>query len=179
MKWQLDPVHSTIGFAAKHLMVSTVRGRFGTFQGEIDLDPAEPQTATAEIVIDAASVDTGMQMRDNHLRSPDFFAADRYPQIRFSATKVHRVGPERYRVEGELTIRDVTRPVTLEAELSDVMVDPKRGVRLAISATGSIDRTEFGLRWNQALEGGGVLVGDRIKLEIELTAVQAAAAIAA
>ncbi|OLC56646.1 MAG: hypothetical protein AUH85_05670 [Chloroflexi bacterium 13_1_40CM_4_68_4] len=179
MKWEIDPVHSTIGFSAKHLMVSTVRGRFGGVRGEIDLDPEAPEKATAEIVIDAASVETGMPMRDNHLRSADFFEADRFPHLTYRVTKVHRLGSDRFRVEGDLTIRDVTRPVTLEAALSDLFVDTRRGTRIAISASGSIDRTDFGLRWNQTLETGGVVVSDRVKLELEITAVQLAAAVAA
>ena len=179
MKWEIDPIHSSIGFAAKHLMVSTVRGRFGGVRGEIELDPAEPEKATAEVVIDAASVETGMPMRDKHLRSADFFEAEKYPHLTYRVSGVHRLGPDRFRVDGDLTIRDVTKPVSLEAEISDLMVDSKRGTRLGISATGSIDRTAFGLRWNQSLEAGGVLVSERIKLELEITAVQVAAAVAA
>lgn len=179
MKWEIDPVHSTIGFSVKHMMVATVRGRFGSVRGTIELDPAAPEQARGEVVIDAASVDTNVLMRDNHLRSPDFFEAERHPHLTYHVTRVHRVSAGRFRVEGALTIRGVTRPVTLDAELSDVFVDPKRGTRIGISATGWIDRTDFGLRWNQSLEAGGVLVGDRVRLEVEIAAVQAATAAAA
>jgi polyisoprenoid-binding protein YceI len=179
MKWEIDPVHSTIGFSAKHLMVSTVRGRFGSFRGALELDPAEPERARGEIAIDARSVDTNMPMRDQHLRSPDFFDVEKHPQLTFRVTGVTRTGAERYRVEGDLTIRDVTRPIALDAALSDVIVDHRGGTRLAISATGSLDRRDFGLRWQQTLETGALLVSDRITLELELTAVQVPVAVAA
>ena len=179
LRWEIDPVHTTIGFAVKHMMVSTVRGRFGSVRGAIELDPAAPEEASGEIVIDAASVDTNMPMRDNHLRSADFFDAATYPHLTYRVSGVHRLAADRFRVEGDLTVRDVTRPVTLDAELSEVYVDTQRGTRVGISATGSIDRTDFGLRWNQSLEAGGVLVGERVKLEVEIEAVQMAAAAAA
>ncbi|HYY53775.1 MAG TPA: YceI family protein [Candidatus Dormibacteraeota bacterium] len=179
MKWEIDPVHSTIGFSAKHLMVSTVRGRFGAVRGTIDLDPADPERARGEVVVDAASVDTNMPMRDQHLRSADFLDAEKFPHLVYRISGVRRLGPERYRVEGDLTIRGVTRPIALDAELSDVFLDTRGRARIAVSATGSLDRTEFGLRWNQTLETGAVLVGDRVKIELEVTAAQAAEAIAA
>jgi polyisoprenoid-binding protein YceI len=179
MRWEIDPVHSTVGFAVKHMMVSTVRGRFGTVRGEIDFDPQHPEQASGEIVIDAGTVDTNMPFRDQHLRSADFFDAEKYPALTYRITAIHRIGADHYRVDGDLTIRDVTRPVTLEAHLSDVYPDPKRGARIGVSAAGSIDRTDFGLRWNQNLETGGVLVSERVKIEVELAAVQAAVAAAA
>lgn len=179
MKWVIDPVHSTIGFSAKHMMVSTVRGRFGAIGGDIELDPAAPDEAAAEITIDAASVDTGMPARDQHLRSVDFLDAEKYPEITFRTSKVHRLGGPRFRIEGDLTIRGVTRPIALDAELTDVYVDRTRGARIGISARGSIDRSDFGLRWNQALEAGGVLVSERVSLEVEIAAARAAEAVAA
>ena len=179
MRWDVDPVHSTIGFAVKHMMVATVHGRFGRVRGTLELDPAAPEDAKAELVIDAASVDTNMPRRDEHLRSADFFDARRFPEIPFRTTEVHALGGAKFRVDGELTIRDVTRPVTVDAELSGVYPDAKRGDRIGISFRSSIDRTDFGLGWNQALEAGGVLVGDIVRLEVELAAVRQAEALAA
>ncbi len=179
MKWDIDSAHSSVHFAVKHMMVSTVRGRFGAVRGWIELDPAAPERARAEITIDAGSVDTGMPTRDQHLRSADFFDAERHAEITFRSTRVHRLGGERFRVDGEITIRGATRPIALDAELVGVYESGRMGTRLGISATGGIDRREFGLNWNQALEAGGVLVSDTVKLEIEVEAVRRAEAVAA
>ena len=168
MNWQIDPAHSSVGFAVKHMTVSTVRGRFGAIRGTIDLDPAAPERARADVTIDASSVDTGMPVRDQHLRSADFFDAERHPQITFLATAAHPLGGARFRIDGELTIRGVTRPLTLDAELVGVYESGRLGTRVGISATGKLDRTEFGLSRNQALEAGGWLVSDTVKLEIEV-----------
>lgn len=179
MQWDIDPVHSTVGFAVKHLMVSTVRGRFGAVRGRIDLDPAHPERASADIVVDASSVDTGTPQRDQHLRSNDFFLAEQHPEIAFRSTGVRVNGDGKFKIDGDVTIRGVTRPLTLDAELSGPFDAGKMGTRLGISATGTIDRTEFGVKWNQSLETGGLLVGEKVKLEIELQGVQKVVAAAA
>ncbi len=179
MKWDIDSAHSGVHFAVKHMMVSTVRGRFGAVRGWIELDPVAPEGARAEITIDAGSVDTGVPTRDQHLRSADFFDAERHPEITFRTRRVHRLGGERFRVDGELTIRGATRPIALDTELVGVYESGRMGTRLGISATGSLDRKEFGLNWNQALEAGGVLVSDTVKLELEVEAVRATEAVAA
>ncbi len=172
MKWDIDPAHSSVGFAVKHMMVSTVRGRFGAVRGTIDLDPAEPRKARADVAIDVSSIDTGMEKRDRHLRSADFFDAEQHPEISFRATGAHPLGGDRYRVSGDLTVRGVTRPLSLDAELVGIYESGRMGTRLGISATGALDRREFGLNWNQALEAGGWLVGDDVKLEIDVEAVK-------
>jgi polyisoprenoid-binding protein YceI len=174
MQWTIDPVHTSVGFAVKHMMVSTVRGRFGAVRGSIDLDPAAPERSGAEIAIDAASVDTGMPTRDDHLRSADFFDAARFPEIEFRATRVHPLGGTRFRVDGDLTIRGTTHPIALEAELSGTWGD-----RVGISARGAIDRKDFGLLWNRAIEAGGVMVGDTVTLELEFEAVRRPETVAA
>ena len=179
MTWDIDPVHSNVGFTAKHMMVSSVRGRFGAVRGTIDLDPKSPETVRAEVEIDAASVDTAMAKRDDHLRSADFLDVERHPLISFRANGAHLLGGGRYRVDGEVTIRGVTKPITLDAELAGVYESARTGARVGISARGALDRKEFGLNWNQALEAGGWLVSDTVKFEIEVEAVRRAETMAA
>lgn len=172
-RWALDPSHSLIEFAVRHLMISTVKGRFGAFEGVITADPNDLTNAAIEVNIDVASIDTRDAKRDEHLRSADFFDAARFPQITFKSRKVSRAaGAGEYSVLGDLTIRGVTRPVTLEAAFSGRGKDPWGNERAAFSATGSIDRKDFGLTWNAALETGGVVVGDQVKISIEVEAVR-------
>lgn len=173
MRWDIDATHSSVGFAVRHMMVATVRGRFGGVSGSIELDPSSPETASALVRIDAASVDTGMPKRDDHLRSADFFDAATHPEIVFRARGAQRVGADRYRLDGDLTIRGTTRPISLDAELAGPFDGGKAGTRVGLSATGRIDRKDFGLNWNVALEAGGWLVSDQVRLEIELAAVRA------
>lgn len=174
--WNLDTAHSSITFSVRHMVFAKVRGRFGSFRGTLSLDPQEVSRATAEVEIDTASIDTGVADRDHHLRSADFFSADDFPLIRFKSTKVEQASDEGYRVHGELTIRDVTREVELHARFGGEAKDPWGNQRVAFEATTSIQRGDFGLVWNQVLEAGGVLVGERIDIELEIQAVQAAAA---
>ena len=176
MTWQLDPAHSTVTISAKHMMVTTVRGTLAIRRAALDFDPEHPDRSSIEVTLDAASIDTGVEGRDAHLRSPDFLDAPSYPDITFHSTSVEPAG-RRWKLHGELTIRDVTRPVTLDAEIDGVMQDWRGdGRRAAFSARTSIDREAWGLTWNVALEAGGWLVGREFKVEIDLAAIEAAAA---
>jgi polyisoprenoid-binding protein YceI len=167
MTWALDPHHTSVGFSAKHLGVATVRGRFTAVSGEIDVnDPTDPTTASGTITVDAASIDTGNEQRDAHLRSADFLEADKYPTITFTVTRVEKSGDD-YTVDGDLTIKDVTKPVSLTYEHGGVVTDPYGNTKVGGTLTGTINRNDWGLTWNVPLGGGGLLVGDKIKLEID------------
>ena len=171
--WTIDPAHTTVEFSVKHLMISTVRGHFGAVTGTIVLDEQDPAASTVTAEIDVTSIDTRQEQRDAHLRSPDFFDVETYPSIRFQSTRIQRDG-DHYDVVGQLTIRDVTREVVLHTSDEGRGGDPWGGQRAAFSATTKIDRRDFGLEWNQALETGGVLVGNDIKISLEVQAVKAA-----
>jgi polyisoprenoid-binding protein YceI len=171
--WNIDPAHTDIGFAVKHLMISTVRGRFAEVRGAIRLDGADLTRASVDAEIATASIDTRQEQRDTHLRSADFFEVEKYPVITFRSTRLERIKDDRYRIIGDLTIRDVTREVVLEGTDEGRGKDPWGGDRLAFSATTTLDRREFGLTWNQALETGGVLVSNEIKISIDVQAVKA------
>jgi polyisoprenoid-binding protein YceI len=173
--WNIDATHSTIGFAIRHMVFSKVRGRFLNYTGAIQLDDGDPARSWVELAIDAASIDTGTAQRDNHLRSADFFDVERFPELRFRSTHVEDVGGGRLRVIGELTIRDTTREVALDAEPAGRGMDPWGNERIGFVAKTSIDRKDFGLAWNQLLEAGGVLVGDRVDIELDVQAVNTAA----
>ena len=177
--WNIDTTHSGIHFSVRHMVFAKVRGRLGAFRGTVEFDPGAPTRGTVEVEIDAASIDTGVVDRDNHLRSPDFLDVEAFPQLRFESTRVEKAGGDRYRIHGNLTIRDTTREVVLDAEYGGQAKDPWGNQRVAVSATTSIDRRDFGLEWNQVLETGGLLVGERIDIELEVQAVQAAASQAA
>lgn len=177
--WNIDTTHSAIGFSVRHMVVAKVRGRFASWTSKVQLDPADLTRSSVEVEIDANSIDTGVVDRDNHLRSADFFDVANFPTLRFTSTKVEKVSGDRYRLHGDITIRDITKPVTLEVEYGGQGKDPWGNQRVAFSATTSVSRGEFGLKWNQALEAGGVLVGDKIEIEIEVQAVQVAASQAA
>lgn len=171
--WTIDPAHTTVEFSVKHLMISTVRGHFGAVTGTIVLDEQDPAASTATAEIDVTSIDTRQEQRDAHLRSPDFFDVESFPSIKFQSTRVEPLGGGRYNVHGTLTIRDVTREVVLETTDEGRGGDPWGGQRAAFSATTRIDRRDFGLTWNQALETGGVLVGNDIRISLEVQAVKA------
>jgi polyisoprenoid-binding protein YceI len=168
--WDLDPVHTTIGFVARHLMVSKVRGRFTKFEGQIVTAP-NPLDSQVTVTVDLSSVDTGNETRDNDLRSENFFDAATHPQMTYRSTGLRPDG-ERFNVDGELTIRGVTRPVTLTVEVNGFGPDPFGGTRAGFSALGEIDRTEFGVSFNAPVPGtSGVMVSEKIQLEIEVEAV--------
>jgi polyisoprenoid-binding protein YceI len=177
--WNIDPTHSGVGFSIRHMVVSKVRGRFARFTGSVALDEEDPTRSVVEATIEAASIDTGVEQRDAHLRSPDFFDAEKFPQLRFRSTQIERVADDRYRVVGDLTIRDVTRPVTLDVEFGGRAKDPWGNDRAGFVAKASLDRKDFGLGWNQVLEAGGVLVGERVDIDLDIEAVKASAARAA
>lgn len=168
--WAIDPAHSSVEAIARHLMVAKVRGRFGSYEGEIVVGDT-PEDSSVEVTIDAASIDTGETKRDEHLRSPDFLDVENHPTLTFRSTDVHRTGERTLEVAGDLTIRGATRPVTLDVEYLGVTRDPWGNTRAAFSATTEIDREEFGITWNQALETGGVMVGRKLKVELEVSAV--------
>ena len=175
-KYTIDPSHSRIEFSAKHLMVSTVRGHFTEYAGEVQLaDDADPTTAQGRFTFQAASLDSGNADRDAHLRSDDFLGADRYPELTFETSRVEKTGDSTYKVTGDLTIRETTRPVTLEVEVEGEVVDPWGNQRVGITARGKINRKDWGLNWNMALEAGGVLVSDNVNLSAEVALVRKAA----
>lgn len=171
--WAIDAAHSEAGFAVKHLMISTVKGRFGAIAGRVVLDQANLAASTVEAEIGASSIDTRSEQRDGHLRSPDFFDVEKYPTLKFRSTNVEARGNGEFRVAGELTIRDVTKPVVLEVEETGRAMDPWGGERVGFTATTKLNRDEFGLTWNAALEAGGVMVGNEVKINLEIQAVLA------
>jgi polyisoprenoid-binding protein YceI len=170
--WTVDVSHSSVGFVARHLMISKVRGRFAEFSGTIEV-PADPLQATVEATVELASVDTGDAGRDEHLRSADFFAVQAAPQMRFVSTTVKEKDGD-YALLGDLTIFGVTHPVEFELEFEGVSADPWGGTRAGFTATTEISRKQWGLEWNVALETGGVVVGDKVKVELEIEAVKQA-----
>jgi polyisoprenoid-binding protein YceI len=172
-KWQFDDVHSSVNFSVRHMMVSRVRGRFDKWTGTLLFDPEKPGDSQVEVTIEAASINTQEPQRDDHLRSPDFLDVEKYPHITFKSTAFEPVGGNLFKVSGELTIHGVTRPVTLDVEFLGRSKDPWGGERIGFSATTTINRKDFGLEWNQLLETGGVLVGDEVRIEIEVEAVKA------
>ena len=177
--WNIDVAHSGINFSIRHMVMSKVRGRFGAFTGSLDLDDTDLTRSAIDVLIDASSIDTGVGQRDEHLRSADFFDVEHFPALRFQSKRIEKVADDRYRVSGELTIRDVTREVTLDVEYGGRAKDPWGNERVGFLAKASLDRKDFGLGWNQVLEAGGVLVGDRVEIELEVQAVKAAATRAA
>ncbi len=168
--WTIDGSHSSVEFVVRHLMVSKVRGRFEDFHGEIEVG-TRPEDSKVAVAISAGSVSTGDEGRDGHLRSADFFAASQFPTITFRSTGVRPVGKQ-WAVDGELTVHGESRPVTLDLEYQGSLTDPFGNDKAIFSASTEIDREEFGLTWNQALESGGVLVGKKAKIEIEVQAVR-------
>jgi polyisoprenoid-binding protein YceI len=174
--WNLDATHSQIEFSVKHMMFTTVRGRFADVEGTITLDAAAPARSSVEVTIGTASVDTRVEARDAHLRSEDFFHAEAHPAITFRSRRVEgspgKAG-DAFKVVGDLTIRGVTREVVLDAVFEGTGTDPWGNTRSGFSAATAIDRRDFGLTWNQGLEAGGVLVGHQVKIELQVQAVLA------
>jgi polyisoprenoid-binding protein YceI len=171
-KWQIDPAHTSVEFGVRHLMISTVKGRFSDINGTVTLDPSEPSAASVEVTIGTASVDTRQEQRDAHLRSPDFFDVEKWPVITFRGNRVEGDTEGDFELFGDLTIRDVTRPIVLDVTKEGQGGDPWGNQRVAYSAKTKIDRRDFGLTYNQALETGGVVVGEevRISVDVEFTA---------
>lgn len=177
MSWSLDKQHLELGFAAKHMMVATVKGRFTDVDAEVHLDEQHPEASFVRANVVAASLTTGAPDRDAHLKSADFFDVERYPALTFVSREVRRKGDD-LELTGDLTIKDVTRPVTLKGEYTGPVQGPWGGRHLGFSLTGEIDREDFGLTWNVALEAGGVLVSRKVKLSIDAEVKEDAAAAA-
>ena len=177
--WGIDLVHSSVGFTVRHLVVSKVRGKFTRWSGTIRMDERDLTGAEVDIAIEPASVDTGVEQRDNHLRSADFFDVERYPTMAFKSSRVEKAKDGSLRLLGDLTLHGVTRPVTLEVEFAGSQKDPWGGLRAGFSARTSLDRKEFGLTYNQLLETGGVVVGEKVDIDIEVEAVKQVPAAAA
>lgn len=174
--WNIDRSHSTVGFRIRHMVIARVNGTFEDWSGTLTLDPENLTDSAVEVAINVASIDTHEADRDAHLRGADFFDAETYPQITFKSTSVEAVDAENLRVHGDLTIHGVTRPVVLDAEFGGRVTDPWGLDRVGFTAKTKIDRKDFGLTWNAALETGGLLVGDSAEITIELEATAAAAA---
>jgi polyisoprenoid-binding protein YceI len=177
MTWELDPAHSSVTFSTKHMMVTTVRGTIAIEDASVDFDEEHPERSSVEVRLSAASVDTGQAARDQHLRSVDFLDAETFPFLTFRSTSVKPVGDGEFVLNGDLTIRDVTRPVELEAELGGIVANLQGGRRAAFSASTKINREDWGLTWNVGLETGGWLVGKELKIEIDLALVAAEASL--
>lgn len=169
--WQIDPFHTNVEFTVRHMMVSTVRGKFEKVTGTISFDPADPSAAAVEAVIETASINTGVTDRDNHLRSADFFEVESFPTLTFKSKRVEPAGDQQAKIVGDLTIRGITREVTLNVEFLGTMGSPFGDTRAGFVASGSINREDFGLTWNQALEAGGVLVSKDVRMELNVQAV--------
>lgn len=166
--WILDPTHTTLTFEARHMMIAKVRGAFTKAEGKIVV-PDDPRQTEVEVIVDAASVETGVADRDNHLRSPDFFDVENFPNLIYRGRGVE-VADDGYLLKGELTIKDVTRPLDLPFEFAGGIVDPYGNPRIAVSASTEVDRTDWGLTWNMALETGGVIVGPKVKIFVDAEA---------
>lgn len=169
--WEIDTAHSSVGAVARHLMVAKVRGHFSRFSGTVTIG-ATPEQSSVVATIDAASIDTADEQRDGHLRSPDFLDIATYPTLEFRSTKVAQTGETSLRADGLLTIRGIERPVTLHVEYLGIADDPFGNTHAVFSAETEIDREEWGMTWNKALETGGVLVGRRLKIELEIQAIR-------
>ncbi|RYG26065.1 polyisoprenoid-binding protein [bacterium] len=164
----VDTAHSHVRFWVRHLMISKVHGEFGSVSGAVDAVPGQPTTGLLDVTVDVTSINTGNEGRDGHLKSPDFFDVEKFPTMTYRSTKVTELGDGEYEVQGDLTIRGVTKPVALRAEISEEIASPFGGTKVGVSATGKIDREAFGLTWNQALETGGVAVGKEVNIQIDV-----------
>lgn len=172
MAWQLDTSHSSVEFAVRHMMISTARGRFENFSGQVNFDEQNPGNSSVNVEIQAASINTRDAQRDGHLKSPDFFNVEQYPLITFKSTRVEKTGDSHGKIYGHLTIRDVTKEVVLDTEFVGKAKSPWGTTSAGFSASTTIDRKEWGLTWNAQLETGGVLVADQVKISIEVELVE-------
>jgi polyisoprenoid-binding protein YceI len=179
MSWLLDDVHTHVGFSVKHMMVTTVRGQFKKYTGKLTLDPQDFTKSRFEGEIDVASIDTGNGQRDDHLRNNDFFDAPNHPKITFKSTSIEAKGEGEFVVHGDLTIRGVTKPVALDVEFHGTSKNPYGKTVAGLSARGTINRKDFGVNFNALLETGGVAVGEKVKLEVDVEAVAGEATVAA
>jgi len=179
MSWSIDSAHSAVQFAVRHMMISTVRGQFDRFSGTVDFDEANPAATTVDVAIDASSINTRQGDRDTHLRSADFLNAAEYPTLTFKSQRVEVIDDNHARLIGDLTIRGLTRPATLDVTYLGQAKSPWGATSAGFTASTAINRKDWGLTWNQALETGGVLVGDEIKIDIDLELVKQAEAVPA
>ncbi|MBI2706618.1 MAG: YceI family protein [Actinobacteria bacterium] len=170
--YAIDPTHSRIGFVARHAMVTKVRGSFNEFEGSGYFDAENPANSHLRLTIQAASIDTRNADRDGHLKGNDFFDMEAYPEITFTSTTVEQVDAENYRVTGDLTIKGVTKPVTVDFEYSGTAVDPYNNQRIGFEGRTTVNRKDWGVSWNAALEAGGVLVSEKVTLEFEVSAIR-------
>jgi polyisoprenoid-binding protein YceI len=168
--YTIDPAHSRIGFAARHAMVTNVRGQFTDYSGTLHIDGSDPAKSTAELVIKVASIDTGNDQRDEHLRTGDFFDASSHPEITFRSTAAKQISDDTYRLTGDLTIKDITRQVTLDLDFTGDAIDVYGANRIGFEGGTTIDRTAWNLTYNAALETGGVLIGEKVKLNLDISA---------
>jgi polyisoprenoid-binding protein YceI len=179
MSWVIEPSHSNLEFSARHLGISTVKGTFADFSATLELDEEDPTRSRGTVEVQVGSLNTRDDRRDAHLRSADFFDAETHPVAAFRTTSIRPSGEDRYKVSGELTIRGVTRLVELDAEVTEQMPDPWGNTRIGVSVQGTINRTDFGLNWNQVLDAGRLLVGEKVKISADAELVRQEAAIAA
>jgi polyisoprenoid-binding protein YceI len=172
--YDIDAAHSRLGFVARHAMVTKVRGSFTEFEGHLNIDGKEPAKSGGEVKIKAASIHTGQDQRDEHLRSNDFFDMPNHPEITFQSTRVEHVDGDEYKVTGDLTIKGVTKEITLDAEYTGAALDPMGNNRVGLELHGQVNRKDWGISWNASLETGGVLVSDKITLDIDISAIKRA-----
>ncbi|MEU7637165.1 MULTISPECIES: YceI family protein [unclassified Streptomyces] len=172
--YTIDPAHSSIGFTVRHAMVTNVRGSFAEHEGVLKLDGGNPAASSATIDVKIGSIDTGITDRDGHLKSPDFFDAEQFPLMTFRSNAVEQLDSETYRITGDLTIKDVTRPLAIDLEFNGAATDVYGAQRVGFEGSAEILRSEWGLTWNAALETGGVMVSDKVKLVFDISAVKAA-----
>ena len=178
-KWVIDPTHSEIGFKIKHLMITNISGKFESFEAEVQTEAEDFTTAQVEVRIKTSSISTGNLQRDEHLRNSDFFEVDTHPDILFTSTAVEKIDNDNFVVHGQLTMKGVTKPVKLNVEYSGITKDPWGGQRAGFVVTGKINRGDFGLNFNAALETGGLVLGEEVKIHSEIELVKQAAAVAA
>jgi len=171
-QWRFDPTHTRIGFSTRHAMVTKVRGAFNDFDGLITVDPENPERSKVELTVKVASIDTRNADRDQHLRTNDFFDAPQFPEITFVSSRVDQVDEGHFIVSGDVTIRGVTKEISIPIDFIGVERDPMGNLRAGFEGSRRIDRQDFGLKWNTALDSGGVLVSDKITLEFEVSAIK-------
>jgi len=174
--WEIDPAHSVAQFSVRHMMVSNVRGEFGKMSGWVNLDDKDVGHSTTEVTIDTTTISTREANRDKHLKSPDFFDVEKYPTMTFKSTSFKKVGPEKYKVAGDLTLHGVTKPVVLDVAAPDAVSKLQGSERRGATATATLNRKDFGLVWNKPLESGGVLVGDEVVITVDVELVKKAGA---
>jgi len=170
--YQIDPAHTRLGFVARHAMVTKVRGTFREVEGSIHLDAQDPTRSSAQVKVNVASITTDQDQRDAHLRGEDFFDVAKFPELTFTSTSAEKVDDETYKLTGDLTIKGVTKPVTVDFELTGTAVDPFGNTRVGFEGNTTVNRKDWGVNWNAALETGGFLVSDKIKLELDVSAIR-------